>query len=314
VTGGDKAGRDAPWARSWLARLRDDAVGWWEAHALGVLIVVSIGLLLVGKLDLRLVSYLRDGAADTLMDVMPVAKAPVVALRDAADATGALLAVHAENRRLREENRELTLWRREAVRLAIENEGLRQALRMPRGPGPAGWTAARIVADSGGPFVHTRLIDAGRDRGLRAGMPVMTEAGLVGQLVAVGEQSSRVLLVTDFNSKIPVLIEGSLDQAILEGTNGAFPQLRFLPRDLRLTSGARVVTSGQDGVLPPGLPIGEIVQAGAGGIAVRPFVDWRRLDRVIVLDIDPVAAPDRDGAPVLPLGVVAPGPATAALP
>jgi len=163
---------------------------------------------------------------------------------------------------------------------------------MPAVSGARRRTTVRIVADPGGPFVQTRLIDAGRDRGLEKGMAVVDAYGMVGRIVEVGERSARVLLITDFNSRIPVLVERSRDQAILEGRNGPLAELRFLPMSPSFAVGDRVLTSGRGGLLPPGLPVGEIVHVDERRVLVRPLVDWDRLDYVAVLESDPVPAPD----------------------
>jgi rod shape-determining protein MreC len=157
-------------------------------------------------------------------------------------------------------------------------------------------TSARVVADSGGVFVHTLLVDAGAEQGVRDGMAAVNAQGLVGRVVDVGRRSARVLLVTDLNSRIPVVLERSGDQAILEGDNSPEPVLRFLPMNPGLAVGDRVLTSGRGGLLPPGLLIGQISRIGGRGVAVRPFVDWSRLDYLSLLR-DAAAAEVLDSAP-----------------
>jgi rod shape-determining protein MreC len=154
---------------------------------------------------------------------------------------------------------------------------------------------ARVVGDSGGPFRHARLLDAGADRGISAGMPVLDEYGLVGRVLAAGRRSARILLLTDLNSRIPVVVAPSGDHAILEGDNSRRPRLGFLPLDPSLAPGDRVITSGRDGLLPPGLPVGEIESVDDRGVTVRPFADFDRLDYVVVLQSTPVRPPE-DGA------------------
>ncbi|MCX7630193.1 MAG: rod shape-determining protein MreC, partial [Geminicoccaceae bacterium] len=252
---------------------------------------VALLLLLVGKLDVKLFAVASERAADLVAAVAAWPAAPLGALRRGAETLGSLFALVEENRRLREENRRLVHWQNEAVRLAVQNAALREALRIPEVPGARRHTVARVVADPGSPFVQTRLIDAGRDRGIEKGMPVVDSYGLVGRVVEVGERSARVLLLTDFNSKIPVVVADSRDQAILEGRNGPLAELRFLPMDPSVKVGDRVLTSGRGGLLPPGLPVGEIVQIDERRVLVRPHVDWDRLDWVSVLATEPVPAP-----------------------
>jgi rod shape-determining protein MreC len=264
-----------------------------QRYALTSLMLLSILLLVVGKADLRIVAMLREGAADGARLVLSPLRAPLGSVRDTADELGHLLAVKAENARLRQENDRLRRWQTEAIRLTVQNEALRALLNMPKSELAPVRTAARVVADSGSPFVRTRLIDAGADRGVRAGMAVVDEHGMIGRVVEVGQRSARVLLLTDFNSKIPVFVGRKLEPAILEGTNGRHPVLRFLPLDPGFELGDRVVTSGQGGVLPPGLAIGQIAGMVEGAVAVAPFVDWERLDQVAVLDFRPITL---DGA------------------
>ncbi len=282
-------------ARGRALRLFGLLRAFFERFALTLLIVVSAGLLVLSKADLKLVRTVEEMVADGMAPVMGLVREPVVAAQRLATRLGRFLAVYEENARLREENRRLLEWRAKAVRLEVQNRGLREMLAMPEPETAVRRTVARIIADSGGPFVQTRLIDAGGRRGVREGMAVIDERGLVGRVVHVGEASARVLLLTDFNSRIPVVVAGSRDRALLVGDNTPRPKLRFLPLSPGLRIGDRVLTSGADGLLPPGLPVGEITAVGEQGIVVTPFVDWRRLDEVAVLDYRPVVPPPAEG-------------------
>lgn len=261
-------------------------------RSIGALSATAIGLVVLTKADLEIFAYLSERAADLVAGIASWPAAPLAFVRRASEAIGSLLALEEENARLREENRRLVHWQNEAIRLAVQNAALREALKMPPVTGTRRRTTVRIVADPGGPFVQTRLIDAGRDRGLEKGMAVVDAYGMVGRIVEVGERSARVLLITDFNSRIPVLVERSRDQAILEGRNGPLAELRFLPMNPSVAVGDRVLTSGRGGLLPPGLPVGEIVHVDDRRVLVRPLVDWDRLDHVTVLESDPVPTPD----------------------
>ncbi len=282
-------------ARSHAVRLFGIIRAVFERFALTLLLVLSAGLLVLSKADLKLARSIEELVADGLTPVMGAIREPVVAAQRAAARFGQFLAVYEENARLREENRRLLEWRARAIRLEVQNRGLRRMLAMPEFRAAPRLTAARIIADSGGPFVHTRLIDAGSRRGVREGMAVVDARGMVGRVVQVGEDSARVLLLTDFNSRIPVVVAGSGDQALLIGDNSPYPKLRFLPLSPGFRIGDRVLTSGADGLLPPGLPIGEISATGEHAIVVTPYVDWRRLDEVSVLDYRPVPLPPAEG-------------------
>lgn len=279
-------------------RARDG--GWFKASeglrqladrsALAVLLGASVLLLLLSKADLKLVNYaterLRDGAAPAL----ELFSEPVVAVRRAADQAGGLLAVYQENARLREENRRLLAWQAEAGKLAVQNRALRAMLKVPAVEAAPLWTTARVVADTGGGFVRAVLVDAGARQGVAVGMAALTPEGLAGRVVGVGCCSARVLLVTDFGSRVPVVLDRSGDQALLVGDNGPRPALRFLPLAPDVRVGDRVLTSGNGGLIPPGLMVGQVV-AGADGLRVEPFVDWARMDYLSLLRYDGVAPP-----------------------
>jgi len=121
--------------------------------------------------------------------------------------------------------------------------------------------AARAVSETRGPFVQSALINAGAAKGVAEGDAVMSVNGLYGRVVRTGQNASRVLLMTDLNSRIAVMSQRSRGRAILSGDNTGAPSLEFR-RDGDWQIGDRVVTSGDDGTLPRGLPIGEVYAAG----------------------------------------------------
>lgn len=264
-----------------------------DRFAFGALIASSIALLVIGKANYGLFAMINTGVSDVLVPVMAVLREPVDASHRLARALGEIAVVHEENTRLREQNRQLLQWQSHAQRLASENRVLRRALEMEVDAPAALSVAARVVADTGGPFVHTVLIDAGRRHGVTVGMAAMDDEGLVGRVIEAGSNSSRILLLTDFNSKIPAMVEPSRDQALLAGDNSREPGLVFLPLNPRVSVGDRVVTSGRGGLLPPGLSIGVVRSIGENKIAVRSWVDLDRLDHLRLLEYAPVVPPER---------------------
>lgn len=275
----------------------------WRAMGERPVLVACIGLalavLLLGKLEVKAVHKAADLLGDQVVPLVGLVREPVSWSRQLGEQLGSLFAVHTENARLREENRRLLDWQAQAVRLGVENRSLRTMLDMPDPEPAAAWVNARIVADSASPFVHTRLIDIGHAADIAPGMAVMTPPGMIGRVIAVGNRSSRILLLTDLNSKIPVIVERSGDQALLAGDNSAEPKLEFLPLNPRFQIGDRVMTSGRGGVLPAGLMIGEISRIEGTRVAVRPAVDWQAVDFVAVLRHAPLPPPpgDADGPP-----------------
>jgi rod shape-determining protein MreC len=188
-----------------------------------------------------------------------------------------------ENARLREENARLLSWQTAARRLENENERLRDLARFKDGP-EAAFITARIVGDSVSAYVRGALLNVGTRGGVAHGQAVVTGEGLAGRIAEVGDNSARVLFVTDVNSRLPVLIERTRERAILAGDNSPMLRLTLLQSVAGVQPGDRIVTSGHGGSFPVGIPVGEVVATGENNVRVRPFTDFSRLEFVRVVD------------------------------
>jgi rod shape-determining protein MreC len=264
-----------------------------DRFAFGGLVILSLALLVVGKANVHLLEGISTSVGDALVPTLGALMQPIDASRRLVEGVGELIALRAENGRLREQNLRLLEWQSAARQLSLENAALRQLLNMPTDPDRPTAVAGRVVADAGGPFVHTVLVDVGADDGVARGMAAVNERGLIGRVIEVGRHSARVLLLTDFNSRIPVMVEPSRDQAILAGNNTRRPSLVFLPLNPRLAVGNRVVTSGRGGVLPPGLEVGTVSAIDAAGVTVEPLVDFARLEYLRLLEYGRVLPPEQ---------------------
>lgn len=263
-----------------------------DRFAFATLIMSALALLVLAKANEDVASALTTRIADALVPVLGALNQPIAASRRLAEVPGSWLAVREENARLREQNERLLEWQRTARRLALENEALRRMVNLATTTALPTAVSARVVADTGGAFVHTVLVDAGAAQGVVEGMAAVNRRGLVGRVIDVGERSARVLLLIDLNSRIPVMVEPSRDQAILAGDNTDQPGLEFLPINPHLSIGDRVVTSGRGGMLPPGLAVGVVDAVGEDKVAVRARVDWDRLEYLNLLEYAPVLPPE----------------------
>jgi rod shape-determining protein MreC len=187
-----------------------------------------------------------------------------------------------ENRRLKAELAEMRQWRDRALALQDQNDRFKSLLGLRTDP-PIPMAAARVVSDSRGPFANTRLADAGSERGITVGNPVLNERGLVGRVVGVSRGVSRVLLLTDIASRTPVMIDRTNARAILTGDGGPNPKLEYLRGVDPIQQGDRVVTSGDGGVVPRGLPVGAAVKGLDGRWRVVLFAEQASIDYVRIL-------------------------------
>ena len=164
-----------------------------------------------------------------------------------------------ENRRLKEELREAREWQVAAMALRDTNDRYKALLGLKTDP-PIPMVAARTVSEARGPFSNTRLANSGKEKGIRPGNPVMSENGLVGRVIGVTDGASRILLLTDIASRTPVMIDRTNARTILAGDGGPNPRLEYLRGQDPVKQGDRIVTSGDGGVLPRGLPVGVAVK------------------------------------------------------
>ena len=172
--------------------------------------------------------------------------------------------------------------RTENVALREVNARFRALLGVNTDP-PLPRVFARTVLDARGPFANTRIADAGAARGVIEGNPVMSENGLVGRVTGVAARVSRIMLLTDVESRTPVLIGRTNGRAILSGDGGPNPKLAYLRTHDPIKAGDRVLTSGDGGVLPRGLPVGVAIKALDGGWRVALDSDAAPIDFVQIL-------------------------------
>ncbi|MBE0532848.1 MAG: rod shape-determining protein MreC [Rhodospirillales bacterium] len=247
------------------------------------LVVAAFGLMMLGKADVVVVERFRAQVTDTVAPLLDAVSRPVATVNDVIAEARELVNLRAENAQLRKERDRLLQWEAAGRRLEAENQALQRLLHFI--PHEArGFISARVIADTGGAFAHSLVLNAGADDEVRRGQAVVSGDGLVGRVVSVGARSSRILLLTDLNSRIPVVTEQSRVRAVLAGNNTGRPVLDHLPPNDTVTVGERVVTSGHGGVFPPGLPVGVIVSIGDNGTVVQPLVATDRLEYVRVVD------------------------------
>ncbi len=254
-----------------------------QRFAFLTLIGITFALMLIGKADTVLVERARMAVTDTIAPILRVMSAPASAVADFINNIRELAAIREENAELREVNTRLLQWQSVAQRLESENKSLRNLLAAVPEP-TANFVTARVVADTGGAFAQAILITAGESNGVRKGQVVMTGEGVVGRVMQAGRYSARVLLLTDINSRIPVLVGEAGNRAILAGDNGLRPRLLYLGNKTAAAPGDKVVTSGDAEAFPPGLPIGQVARVDEGAVEVEPFVVRDKLQHVRVVD------------------------------
>jgi rod shape-determining protein MreC len=273
-------------ARQALARL-----------TLPVLIIVSMGLMLLGRASPIVPERARTALSDALAPLYLIVDTPLSALRDAAQSVRDVFVLRSENDRLRLENLRLRHWYDVAMALDAENAELKSNLHWVPDP-QLSFVTARVVADAGGVYARSVLLSVGPNNDVRKGQIALDANGLVGRVTEVGARSARVLLITDMNSRIPVTLEKTRARAILVGMNAPNPRLLYLQDSAKPEEGEQIVTSAEANAFPAGLPVGTVHYAGGGKIEVTPAANLERLEIVRIFDyglggVVPPEAPGR---------------------
>lgn len=239
---------------------------------------------------LMIVSAFRPQSFDTMRSITEDIFSPVLSTISLPfqkvtiflhDVTG-LAQLQADNHRLGQENVRLKEWYQTALLLQSENKSLRSLLNLDVDP-KYKHVSARVLVDSGNTYLKSLLVSAGKSDGIDKGSAVLSGDGLIGRIVSASENTARILLVTDINSRVPVVMEDTGQHAIMAGGNNQNPRLIHLPQDSEISSGARVVTSGYGGVYPQGLPVGRVVLDENHNPSVVLFADFYGLQIVRIL-------------------------------
>lgn len=247
-------------------------------------LVAAIMLLLIDKpqpttdeLDTPRASF--DSAAGTAGGVLA---APARWTGDAVDYVKDYFFAVSENRRLRSELAEMSAWRDEALALKNINRRYEQLLGLQTEP-PIDMTAGRAITDARGPFARSRLLNVGTAKGVRVGNPVLSEHGLVGRIAGASGAHSRMVLLTDVASRIPVLVERTDARAMLTGDGSRSPRLDYVRGQGSVQEGDRILTSGDGGGIPRGLPVGVVAKGVDGSWRIKLYSDRTAIDYVRVL-------------------------------
>ncbi|MEL6362212.1 MAG: rod shape-determining protein MreC [Pseudomonadota bacterium] len=226
----------------------------------------------------------RESALEVASPVLSVFAGPAAFIQDRIGSVRDYFAVLEQNKALREENAALREWAREArsLRTIVATY---EDLGAYRAPPPIAPINAFVVGETNDAFAHSMILNAGRKDSVARGQAVVDAEGLIGRIVDVSNSASRVLLLTDVQSRVPVYVEGAEIEGILAGRTSSRPTISFvLSADVSaLEAGQTVFTSGAGGTLPRGLPIGEIVRPSAERAEVKLAANFAktRLVRVI---------------------------------
>jgi rod shape-determining protein MreC len=260
----------------------DDFLGPLKRLLVGVLVLCLVGLFLVWRIDSPRVERFRAAVVDRVVPSFDWAMAPVTATVNLVRDFQSYQRIVQQNQDLRNELQKMKAWKEAALQLEQENARLLDLNKVRLDPRLTFVTGV-VLADSGSPFRQSVLLNVGARDGIVDGWATMDGIGLVGRISGVGRDTSRVILLTDPASRIPATIQPSGQTAIVQGDNTAAPPISFLEDPDLVRPGDRVVSSGDGGVFPAGLLIGQVAADPGGRLRVVLAADYERLEFLRVL-------------------------------
>ena len=278
-----------------------------------LLVLALLAIFLFWQIDSPRAERMRAAFIDRFVPGFEWAMVPVTKLSRMVAGFQSYSRLYEQNQELRRELQKMSAWKEAAVQLDQENAKLLAQNNVRIDPALTSVSGV-VLTDSGTAFRQSVLLNVGARDGILDGWATMDGLGLVGRISGVGQGTSRVMLLTDPTSRIPVTIQPSGQHALLAGDNTALPALDFIESPENIRPGDRVVSSGDGGLFPPGLLVGQVAQASDGRLRVRLSADYGRLEFLRVLRshssellddtglLIPPPPPDFIGPPLPPAG------------
>ncbi|MBR3675581.1 MAG: rod shape-determining protein MreC [Alphaproteobacteria bacterium] len=255
---------------------------WLRRIFIAFLFFCSIIFLLLSKVENSAVKNLDKAALRVTGPIMQVVEYPARMVHRIYTYLYDISRIYIDNRELRAENKQMLLLQNKVRSLEVENQLLGRLLNYVP-PADANFISAKIIAESSDNFTHILFVYIG-DEDVKKGQIVLGDESVIGRVDKVSGQYAKVILVTDINSKIPVVVERTRARGILSGDNTVYPALIFTRSTADIQEGDVIVTSGVGGMFPAGLPIGFVNSIQNGEIRVETLADISRVEYVRIVD------------------------------
>jgi len=248
----------------------------------GLLVVFLMAVFVFWRIDNPRAEHQRALIVDRIVPAVDWLLTPMTHATEMLENMRSYSRIQRQNLELRRELRKMNAWREAALQLEQENAKLRTYNNVKPEPDLT-YITGLVLADSGSPFRRSVLLNIGTQDGIVDGWAATDGLALVGRVSGVGKRTARVILLTDSNSRVPVLVQPSGQRAILTGDDSNLPLLQFVENVELVRPGDRIVTSGDGSVLPKDILVGQVVDGPDRKMRALPIADFRQLYFVRVL-------------------------------
>ena len=228
--------------------------GTQQRFSLFVLVILSVILIIVESIETKPLNIIRSFIKDTIYRGSVVVSVPSKGFNNITNYVKGHLNLYDNYNQLKKENRELKDNISKSAFLELENSQLRKLI--DEQVESSNLVSSRVMLDKQSPYLNSFVINIGGNKYIKNGMAVLDGKNFIGRIVDVNFFSSRVLLVSDLNSKISVMSEPSGNHAILSGRGTNEPTLEYLLENHAIQAGDKIYTSGKGGIFSPGIPVG----------------------------------------------------------
>ena len=253
---------------------------------LAAMVVMLLAIFLFWRIDNPRIEKMRMAIIDVVAPNFAWVAIPVTGTVNLVRSAQSYNSIYRQNQELRREIQQMKAWKEAALSFEQENARLLNLNKVKLDPKFTHITGV-VLADSGSPFRQTVLLNVGARDGIIDGWAAMDGIGLVGRISGVGDRTARVIMLSDNSSRIPVTIEPTGQYALMVGDNSSRPPIDFVENLEAVRPGDRVVSSGDGGVFPAGLLIGQVVQSSSGRLRVRLAADIQRLEFLRIIRHEP---------------------------
>ena len=250
------------------------------------MIIMLLAIFLFWRIDNPRIEKMRMAVIDVVVPNFAWVATPVTGTLNLVRSAQSYNSIYRQNQELRREIQQMKAWKEAALSFEQENARLLNLNKVKLDPKFTHITGV-VLADSGSPFRQTVLLNVGARDGIIDGWAAMDGIGLVGRISGVGDRTARVIMLSDNSSRIPVTIEPTGQYALMVGDNSSRPPIDFVENLEAVRPGDRVVSSGDGGVFPAGLLIGQVVQSSSGRLRVRLAADIQRLEFLRIIRHEP---------------------------
>ena len=264
-----------------------------QRFSLIALILFSIFIIVLGKYNFKGLNFLKLSIKEIVYRTTFIVSVPENFVISSYQTIHDHFSLYSNYENLKKDYESLKATKLNADFLKSENEALKSKINDVSTQSSE--LLAKVIIDKKSPFLRSVIVNRGSKDNVILGMAVLDGKFLVGKVVEVNYSTSRVLLLSDLNSKIPVSIEPNGVQSILSGSGSNFGEIQYIKEDYQLDSDFEIFTSGSGGIFRSGIPIGKtILNAGSGlnNVKVKFHSDFSQLRLVKIVSFEGVKQND----------------------